>query len=136
MSRPWLSVPIGWAQEKDPSGLVNGGKDLIKAASGGMKSGVTPVARFMIDGPTTEATVITATTIIPNTASLFLSKRRQASCHKEVPLTTSPVSAARRSASPTAASSGTWIASGSGSTSGVGIVPGNGVTAGLGGCPS
>jgi len=47
---------------------------------------------------------MTATTIKPNTASLFFNKRRHASRHKEVPRTNSPVSTAWTSPSATAIS--------------------------------
>src|SRR5262245_27904291 len=43
----------------------------------------------MIAGPTSEATIMNTTTIIPKTASLFRSNRRQAFCHNEVPASTS-----------------------------------------------
>src|SRR5688572_33041683 len=48
--------------------------------------------------------VTRTTTTRPNTASLFLSKRRHASRHNDVPRTNSPASSGRTSASATAIS--------------------------------
>src|SRR6266516_5871660 len=86
-SRPELSVPIGCAHEKDPSGPVSGGIDLISTTLLGMKSYVYPVAALIIKGPLSETTVMVITTIQPKTASLFFNNRRQASFHSEVPNT-------------------------------------------------
>src|SRR5262245_4304230 len=43
----------------------------------------------MSAGPMSEATTMNTTTTIPKTASLFLSNRRHAFCHNEVPASTS-----------------------------------------------
>src|SRR6185369_7522023 len=53
------------------------------------------------------------TTIKPKTASLFLSRRRHASRHSDVPCTNVPVSSGIRSASATAISGPIWISSAS-----------------------
>src|SRR6185369_7142432 len=76
-----------------------------------MSSGVKPKTRLITVGPTIEAIVTMTTTTKPKTASLFLSRRRHASRHNDVPCTNAPVSSGIRSASATAISGPMWISS-------------------------
>src|SRR6185369_14973400 len=78
-----------------------------------MSSGVKPNVRLITVGPTIEAIVTMTTTMRPKTASLFLSSRRHASRHSDVPCTNAPVSSGIRSASATAISGPMWISSSS-----------------------
>src|SRR5687768_1021958 len=48
-----------------------------------------PVVNLITTGPTVTRSIIAASTIMPKTASLFLSNRRQASRQSEVPFTCS-----------------------------------------------
>ena len=52
---------------------------------------------LIIIGPIRAASMITIAMIIPSTASLFFSRRRHASLHKEVPAITSPLITSRTS---------------------------------------
>src|SRR6185437_2251169 len=67
--------------------------------------------RLITVGPTIDEIVTMTTTIKPKTASLFLSRRRQASPHNDVPCTNAPLSSGIKSASATAISGPMWIRS-------------------------
>src|SRR5438876_574486 len=84
----------------------------------------------MMKGPNSEATMISVTTIMPKTASLFLSNLRHASRHKEAPARIRLSSAERMSPSPTANSGPMWMGSASSArATGGGIAP-SGLSAG------
>src|SRR4026209_2959311 len=67
--------------------------------------------RWITVGPMIDAIVTMMTTTRPKTASLFLSRRRPASRHSDVPCTNARVSSGIRSASATAISGPIWIRS-------------------------